>query len=148
MKRIFNPPTLLTAFTLVGCLAAASAQSYSIKWSKIAGGGGTSAGGQYSLTGTIGQHDAIGPLTNGQYFVTGGFWALPQAVQVSGAPKLMIASATPGFATLSWTPATPGFALQESLDVASGWTNSPSGATNPIVVPMALPMKFYRLIKP
>ena len=46
---------------LVGtCAASAIAQPYSIDWFKIAGGGGTSTGGNYSLSGTIGQHDAGG----------------------------------------------------------------------------------------
>ncbi|MSU57940.1 MAG: hypothetical protein EXS35_07120 [Pedosphaera sp.] len=52
------------------------AQSYSIDWSKIASGGGAS--------------------TNGQYSVTGGFWALPTAIQGTGAPTLTIAPATSG----------------------------------------------------
>jgi len=34
------------------------AQQYSIDWSTIDGGGGTSTGGDYSLSGTIGQPDA------------------------------------------------------------------------------------------
>ena len=33
----------------------ATAQSYSIDWYKIAGGGGTSTGGTYQVSGTIGQ---------------------------------------------------------------------------------------------
>src|SRR5271157_3921855 len=32
-------------------------QSYSIGWYKIAGGGGSSSNGQYSVSGTIGQQD-------------------------------------------------------------------------------------------
>ncbi len=121
---------------------------YSIGWFKIAGGGGTSINGPYSLSGTSGQHDAGGPMTNGQYSVTGGFWALPQTVQVTGAPTLAIAPATPGNATISWTPATPGFVLQETLSLSpTNWVNSVSGSTNPIVVPATLPMKFYRLFK-
>jgi hypothetical protein len=132
---------------VLGCAFSASAQ-YSIDWHTIDGGGGTSTGGVYQVSGTIGQPDAGGPMTNGQYSVTGGFWALPQAVQVSGAPTLKITAAAPGFATLSWTPATPGFVLQESSDVASGWTNSPSGAANPTSVPASGLLKFYRLNKP
>ena len=68
----------------------ASAQSYSIDWYKIAGGGGTSTGGTYSVSGTIGQHDASGAMTGGNYSVTGGFWALIQVVQTPGAPTLYI----------------------------------------------------------
>lgn len=64
-------------------------------------------------------------------------------------PRLMIVPATPGHATISWTPATPGFVLQEnvSLEPAS-WTNSASGATNPVIVPTNLPKQFFRLIQP
>ena len=138
-------------FLLLGLLIPAPgfAQSYSVDWYKIAGGGGTSTGGVYSVSGTIGQPDAGGPLTNGQYSVTGGFWALPMAVQMTNAPTLTIVPAAPGQAMISWTPSTPGFALQETLNlVATNWVNSASGTTNPIVVPATLPTKFYRLFKP
>ena len=60
------------AFLVLGisCLVlfpatSARAQSYSINWYKVAGGGGTSTGGTYSVSGTIGQHDAGGPMTGG-----------------------------------------------------------------------------------
>lgn len=122
---------------------------YSIEWSTIDGGGGTSSGGGYSVSGTIGQSDAGGPMTNGQYSVTGGFWAMPTAVQVTNAPTLTISPATPGSILISWTPTTTGFVLQEALSLApTNWVNSASGATNPVVVPAALPAKFYRLFKP
>jgi hypothetical protein len=137
---------LIGTLILVGSISLLA--QYTIPWHTIDGGGGTSTGGIYSVSGTIGQPDAGGPMTNGQYSVTGGFWALPQAVQTPGAPTLMIAPAAPGAATVSWTP-TPGFILQERLNLASGsWSNSPSGATNPIVVPATTPTKFYRLFKP
>jgi hypothetical protein len=56
----------------------ASAQSgggYDLTWNVIAGGGGTSTGGAYSLSGTIGQSDASPvPLSGGSYTLNGGFW--------------------------------------------------------------------------
>ena len=79
----------------------ASAQNYSIDWYKIAGGGGTSSGGNYSVSGTIGQPDASGPMTGGNYSLTGGFWALVQVVQTPGAPKLCI-SYSGKVVTLYW----------------------------------------------
>ena len=143
---------LLSAFCLTSVLCPpSSAQSYSLSSSTIDGGGGTSTGGVYSVTGTIGQPDANPvPLTNGQYSVTGGFWALPTAVPVEGAPTLYITPASPGFATVSWTPATgTNWVLQERLNLTSGvWSNSPSGATNPVVLPVTWPVKFYRLHQP
>ena len=51
------------------------------------------------MSGTIGQPDAGGPMTNGQYSITGGFWVLPVAVQVTGAPTLTIVPAAAGQAT-------------------------------------------------
>jgi hypothetical protein len=140
--------TLLSV--LLPQLSALHAQTYSIDWSTIDGGGGTSTGGVYSVSGTIGQPDAGGPMTNGQYSVTGGFWALPQAVQTEGAPALTIAKTAPGFATISWLPATgTNWVLQETWNLSPpAWTNSASGATNPIVVPATLPTKFYRLFQP
>jgi hypothetical protein len=124
------------------------AQSYSIDWHTIDGGGVTSTGGVYSVSGTLGQPDA-GKMSGGNYSIDGGFWGLNAAVQTPGAPLLTIAPATPGNATLSWTPATAGFVLQETLSLSpTNWVNSVSGATNPVVVPATLPTKFYRLFKP
>jgi hypothetical protein len=142
-----------TTLALVGsvwlCATSAHAQSYSIDWSTLGGGGGTSTGGVYSVSGTIGQPDAGGPLTNGQYSVTGGFWALPVAVQATKAPALTIARSGPGQARISWTPDTTGFVLEEAVSLSpTNWVNSPSGAANPVTVPATLPRKFYRLYKP
>jgi hypothetical protein len=62
----------------VGMIAAipcsAVAQSYEITSFTIDAGGGTLAGGTYSLGGTVGQPDASGPLAAGSYDLAGGFW--------------------------------------------------------------------------
>ena len=127
-----------------------AAQTYSIHWHTIDGGGGTSTGGVYSVSGTMGQPDAGPTMTNGQYTVTGGFWALPIAVQTEGAPTLTIALATPGNVNISWAPHDTNYVLQETTILSpSNWTNSPSGSANPVVIPAtSLPRKFYRLFKP
>ena len=131
------------------CAFPTYAQSYSIDWFTIDGGGGTSTGGVYSVSGTIGQPDAGGPMTGGSHSLTGGFWALPIAVQDTNAPTLTIVPAAPGQATISWTPNTPGWILQETWTLSpANWTNSPSGTANPIVVPATTPTRFYRLFKP
>ena len=121
-----------------------------MSWSKIAGGGTMrSTGGVYAVSGTIGQPDAGGPWTNGSYSASGGFWTLPVAVRTPEAPTLVIAAAAPGTAVISWTPATPGFVLQETPSLSpTNWMNSASGMTNPIIVPATTPAKFYRLFKP
>ncbi len=131
------------------CLVLSAHAQYAINWFKVAGGGGPSTGAQYAVTGTLGQHDAGGPMTNAQYSILGGFWVLPVAVPQTNAPTLAIAPAAPGLATVSWTPRTPGFVLQENLNLGTtNWGNSVSGATNPVVVPATPPQKFYRLFKP
>ena len=65
------------------------------------------------------------------------------------APALAILLDPPGHATVSWQPNTPGWVLQETLSLSpAAWTNAPSGASNPVVVPATLPTTFYRLHKP
>ena len=127
--------------------AFALAQSYSIDWHTIDGGGGTSIGGGYALSGTIGQPDATpSPMAAGSVAVNGGFWALPIAVQTAGGPLLSILASAPGFATISWTPDTPGCVLQQNTNIlTTNWVDSASGTTNPIVVPITTPTMFYRL---
>jgi hypothetical protein len=101
----------------------ALAQSYSIDWYKIAGGGGTSANGQYSVSGTIGQHEAGGPMAGGGYSLTGGFWAL-YAVQTPGAPTLFIMKSG-GNAIVYWSASATGYGLVSKSDLASHAAWSP-----------------------
>ncbi len=98
------------------------AQSYSIDWYKVSGGGGTSSNGQYTVSGTIGQHDAGGPMTGSNYSLTGGFWAL-YAVQMPGAPTLIITYAG-NQAIVSWPPSVTGWTLQTNNNLSTGtWGN-------------------------
>lgn len=73
-KMIAGVSRLLTWMTLFTILVASTASGdYEISWSTIDGGGGVSAGGQYIVTGTIGQPEA-GVMSGGDYEVLGGFW--------------------------------------------------------------------------
>ena len=65
---------LFAAFGLGSAVFAQSGGPYDLSWSTIDGGGGTSTGGAYSVCGTIGQHDAGGPMIGGNFALTGGFW--------------------------------------------------------------------------
>jgi hypothetical protein len=115
MKKIFLLSSLLVP-------AIGFAQSYSIDWYKVAGGGGTSTGGQYSLSGTIGQPDASGTMSGGNYALTGGFWSL-YAVQTPGAPLLTITYAN-NQAIVSWPASVTGFMLQTNSNLSTGtWGN-------------------------
>jgi hypothetical protein len=115
---------LLFSFILVYsafCLRV-EGQNYSIDWYKVAGGGGTSTNGQYSLIGTIGQADASGAMHGGNYSVTGGFWSL-YAVQTPGAPLLTITHVG-NQAIVSWSPSVTGWTLQTNANLATPtWGN-------------------------
>ena len=63
----------LTLILAALVFASVASGDYKIAWSTIDGGGGTSAGGQYIVTGTIGQPDAASSA-GGQYELLGGFW--------------------------------------------------------------------------
>ncbi len=55
-------------------MGAGGGPDYDIDWHTIDGGGVMrSTGGEFELSGTIGQPDA-GPLTGGDFTLTGGFW--------------------------------------------------------------------------
>lgn len=131
---------------LVAGTISAGAQQYRIDWFTIDGGGGTSSGGGYTLSGTIGQPDA-GTLTGGNFVLEGGFWGGAFAVQQVGAPTLFIQRAGANV-TISWDPNTPGFVLQESLSLSpASWSNV-SGGSNGVSLPASGPTKFYRLHRP
>ncbi len=53
---------------------AAAGPPFAIDWYTIDGGGGTSSGGPFVLSGTIGQHDAAPPATGGVFQLSSGFW--------------------------------------------------------------------------
>jgi hypothetical protein len=127
-----------------------TAQSYSIDWYKIAGGGGTSIGGVYTVSGTIGQPDASGALTGGSYSLTGGFWSLIAVVQTAGVPNLSVAHSG-NSVIVSW-PNTGSYTLQQNanLALANGWTPSgysisTSNGTNSIIITSPAGNLFFRL---
>ena len=143
------PPRFLHSVFCLGAFA----QTYSIDWYKIAGGGGTSTGGVYAVSGTIGQHDAGGPMTGANYSLTGGFWAL-YAVQTPGAPTLYIMQAGTN-AVLYWSANANGFLLENkgTLAIPNGWSaGSPPQATlngfNYVTNTISPGNKFYRLHHP
>jgi len=124
---------------------------YSIDWSTVDGGGGTTSDGVYEISGTIGQPDA-GNLLSGDYVIEGGFWSDLEAVP-EPAPRLTIERVFPNSALLSWPAPSAGFVLQECLSLVYGpWANVPvtpqvvNGRNQVVVTPLA-GQRFYRLIK-
>jgi hypothetical protein len=100
-------------------LAVVHAQSYSISKFAIAGGGGTSTGGVYAVSGTIGQPDASGPQGGGTYTLVGGFWALPSAVQTPGAPLLSVEQLAGHNVRIFWPLPATGFVLDQATSLVS-----------------------------
>jgi hypothetical protein len=111
----------------------------------VDGGGGTSTGGAYSVSGTIGQADA-GTMSGGQFTLHGGFWP-GVAVPIPGGPTVFIELAG-SQVRISWSPTTAGFALEMTEDLAtSEWTPVPGGGTNPATLDIGVTPAFFRLVR-
>lgn len=137
----------------IGLSAAIQAQSYSIDSFTIAGGGGTSTGGIYSVSGTIGQ-SVGGKLSGGGYSLDGGFWSVAVAIQTPEAPFLSVFRSGENL-LISWPSNGLGFVLQETttLAVPGSWQNSSpapvvSNTANTLTLPASPGLRFYRLRRP
>jgi hypothetical protein len=129
-------------------------QAYSIDWFTIDGGGGTSTGGVYSVSGTIGQPDA-GHMSGGNFTIDGGFWGIIAAVQTPGAPLLTILRTTTNTVAVSWPSPSTGFSLQANTNGIGSvnWSNvvttpSDDGTTKTVIVNPPAGNRFYRLFHP
>ena len=145
---------MLAVVVLLAGGATVGAQTYAIDWFTIDGGGGTSTGGVYSVSGTIGQPDA-GRMSGGSYTIDGGFWGIIAAVQTPGAPLLSIARTTTNTVAVFWPSPAPGFVLQQNTNsIASvNWSNvvttpTDDGATKTVVINPPAGNRFYRLFHP
>ena len=136
--------------------SALHAQSYSINWYTVAGGGGTSSGAiggvAYSVSGTIGQ-PATATMSGANYSLTGGFWSFLAAVQTAGSPFLTITRSNT-LAIISWSSSATGFVLQQSstLQPNSWSTSTNSTATNASTISVTVPAtngyQYFRLVNP
>ena len=150
-NRLAGAVALLLFFTLTGVLA----QDYKIAWFTMDGGGGTSTGSGFTLTGTIGQPDA-GAMSGGHFTLVGGFWGLVAAVQTPGAPLLSVVRRNAAV-VVSWSAPADGWLLHATTNLVSSgstWREIPppyqtNGLTN-ICFLEQVPTghKFYRLHKP
>jgi hypothetical protein len=138
------------AFNLL-LVAGSHAQPFTVDWFTVDGGGGNSAGGVYSLSGTIGQPDA-GAMSGGGFALTGGFWSLYDTGSAS--PSLVLAIRRAGnSAVLSWPLSVTGFTLEYTTQLGSGvWTTEGSavvdtGTEHTVTVPADSGRRFYRLKK-
>src|SRR6266404_479445 len=141
---------LLFLVVLAVAAPAVRAQNYSIDWFTIDGGGGTSTGGVFSVSGTIGQPDA-GRMSGGNYTLDGGFWGIIAAVQAPGAPPLRIFRTTTNTVVLAWPVSPTVFSVQQETNLSlPNWgpiTNSSSvvGSENQVIITVPAGNRFYRL---
>ena len=113
LKRLILVPALFIA-------SLSQAQNFSIDWFTIDGGGGTSTGGVYAVSGTIGQPDAGPTMSGGNYSLVGGFWGIVAAIQTPGAPLLTITrNSANGAVTVSWPQPADGWVLDQTSAVGS-----------------------------
>jgi hypothetical protein len=147
---------LITLTSLVGSSSALFAQSFQINWHTVDGGGGTSTGGAYQLSGTIGQPDA-GRMNGGTFTLLGGFWSGTDVIQMPGAPALGIERLGGGGLRVFWPLPATDWVLDETdalaaTSAATPWTPSllpyQTNATHiSVTLPVPVSNKVYRLRK-
>lgn len=156
----FQRLAFLGAFAVCGLISginAAFAQNYAIDWRTMDGGGGTSTGGVYAISGTIGQPDA-GRMAGGPYALSGGFWSGVDVLQTPGLPALSIERLPGGAVRVFWTRPAEGVVLDEvgaiTNSPVTGWTLVPpatyqTNATHvSITLSMPTGMRLFRLRQP
>jgi hypothetical protein len=145
-------PWLLCFCFLLSAFCFCAHAQYSLNWSTIDGGGGTSTGDVYSVSGTIGQPDAA-TMSGGGFTLNGGFWGIIAAIQTPGTPLLSIISTGPNTLTISWPSPSAGWILQHNSDLkTTNWGTPPqvvsdNGTEKFIIVSPATGNRFYRLIR-
>ncbi len=144
MKAFILSVALTTSATF-----AQSGGPWTITSATFDGGGASSTGGEWKVTGTIGQPDASTQTsTGGGWTVAGGFW--PGAITAPGGPLLAVVPHDPYNVYIVWKAAAVGYKLQTSTDLAA-WTDYPNGTISGpgyIVWPLRSgPRYFFRLIK-
>ena len=153
MKPGFLGFVTVAGLLMFPALLQAQTQTLGIDWFKVSGGGGTSSNGQYSVSGTLGQHDAGSSMTGGTFSLTGGFWAL-FAVQSTNGPLLTISLASNNTVRVSWPLPSAGFVLEQNGDLGSANWSAPieqvgdDGTNKFITVSPPTGTRFYRLRKP
>ena len=147
--------TKTLAFCAWACVfcAQAGGQPFSVDWSKVAGGGGTSTGGVYTVSGTIGQPDAD-TMSGGSYTLQGGFWSVVAAVQMPGAPYLWAALTPTNTAVIWWAVSPTSWRLQATTNLVTAgsvWTDCSYGTNGATCYRIESPpsgRRFYRLQSP
>jgi hypothetical protein len=142
MKRLF----LIFGLTFASL---ASAQNYSISSYAIDAGGGTSSGGEFSVSGSIGQIDA-GTMSGGEFSMQGGFWDEVIVLPPTLVPGIEIRRSG-STVIISWPASARGFGLEATVGLSSpSWsavTQTPQEIDGRMVLQLNASgaARFYRL---
>jgi hypothetical protein len=135
------------------------AQSYSLDWWTVDGGGGPSTVGAYSVGGSIGRPDAgtmSGTNASGQTFaLVGGFGSVIAAVQTPGAPCLTLFRTATNTVVVSWPAPAEGWVLESTNalpGISAPWPQIPppyqtNGANRQFTESSPTGNEFYHLRK-
>ena len=116
MKNHLRTSGLMMAGLLLALPTLHAQTDYTNKWSTVDGGGRSSTGGVYTITGTAAQPDA-GVMRGGDYTVNGGFWGRIAVVQMPGAPLLSIRRTGVNTLAICWPYPSTGYGLQLSTNL-------------------------------
>lgn len=154
MKTPLIRRSLLKAALALAALAllppARGAEAFRLDSFTIDGGGGTCRGGEFSLTGTIGQPDAAVAQGN-EVTMEAGYWHGVGIEQTPGAPQLRIRLQPDGTVVLAWPVGVTGFALEQTSTLGtSSWTPTlrpvlDTATEHTVTVPASGPVRCYRL---
>jgi hypothetical protein len=160
ISRALTSAATLLALGIALTAVDARAQGFALDWFTVDGGGGTSTGGVYAVSGTLGQPDA-GKLTGGPFTLEGSFWGVVAAIQTPGAPLLTI-TLNPQLSTVTvaWPRPAEGWVLDWAPHMASPpaaipWTLVPVAQYQTNTTHIFLPVAptpgskaFFRLRRP
>jgi hypothetical protein len=131
------------------------AQDFSIDFGLAGGGGGSSFGGDFELSATIGQPEA-GDMIAGDFAIIAGFWNIVTTFETPGAPSLSVSLAGDSI-IISWPDnGSAGFVLEETpalADSSRPWMPvdalpEVSDGVKTVHLRLAPGNHFYRLHKP
>ncbi len=120
---------VILLLTILGVVAIVLAQAgYTLDWFRVAGGGGASSGGAYTVSSSIGQPDA-GTLSGGSFSLVGGFWN--EAIAATPTPTPTDTPTATPTATNTPTPTpTPDVIFADSFESGdlSAWSSAVTDA--------------------
>lgn len=147
VSRALVPLLLLSAVPF----AALGANGYSLQTYVIGGGGGTSVGGNYSLSGHAAEAGVAGSAIGDEFAWGPGFWAVVVRAWNLGDPVLEIVRETRDSVTVRWNAAVPSVLEQsDTLGNAAVWSRVPapglpSAGFHEVVLAITPGVRFFRI---